>query len=292
MNLSLTKFISLLYSYKFKIILITFTFFITSCIYVLTIENVYQASGLYKEAERPDSQPSFSGGGLSSLAALSGITSGTNNNKISEAVEILNSHVFLIEFIKKNNYEEEVFAVEKVLQNNTLVYKSKIYDKSKDEWVNGVVSDKDLFKKISSDLYISRDRITGFIRVTYRHLSPYFAKEFLDNLIKELNNQMRTNDLNEYKKAIEYLNLKLNNEIIQNQKNLISILIQRYLQKETVASISDEYVLKSIEPPYINLEKIGPNRKLTVIAITVFGLFLSLLIIFLSIVFKNRLSSE
>ena len=41
--------------------------------------------------------------------------------------------------------------------------------------INGNLSDKDLFKRISDCI---PERITGFTRVTYRHLSPYFAKNF------------------------------------------------------------------------------------------------------------------
>ena len=107
-----------------------------------------------------------------------------------------------------------------------------------------------------------------------------FAKEFLDNLIFELNDQMRRNDLAQYAKAVDFLNDKLRNELVESQRAIISSLIQSYLQKETVASISDEYVLSSIEPPYVNLQKIGPNRKLIVIAFTILGFIVSVLIIF------------
>ena len=123
-----------------------------------------------------------------------------------------------------------------------------VFTMHQNKWVDGDLSDKDLFKRISSDLYTSRDRITGFTRVTYRHVSPYFAKEFLDNLIFELNDQMRRDDLAEYARAVDYLNAKLINEVVESQRAIISSLIQNYLQKETVASISDEYVLSSIEP--------------------------------------------
>ena len=146
---------------------------------------------------------------------------------------------------------------------------------------------KDLFKRISSDLYTSRDRITGFTRVTYRHVSPYFAKEFLDNLIFELNDQMRRDDLAEYARAVDYLNAKLINEVVESQRAIISSLIQNYLQKETVASISDEYVLSSIEPPYVNLQKIGPNRKLIVIAFTILGFLFSVSFVFSQLFYKN-----
>tara|TARA_X000001036_G_scaffold398591_1_gene401600 strand:+ start:5152 stop:6030 length:879 start_codon:yes stop_codon:yes gene_type:complete len=288
MNINITKLISELLEKKLTIISISSIFFLASCLFALSQENIFQASGLYKEAVVADAQPRFNGSGLSSVAALAGITSGSSNNRMPEAVEIINSHVFLTNFIKKYEYQEEVFASIKINSNNSIVYDPDIYDSSQNKWVEGELSDKDLFKRISSDLYTSRDRITGFTRVSYRHLSPYFAKEFLDNLIFELNDQMRRNDLTEYSKAIVYLNVKLGNEMVDSQRAIISSLIQNYLQKETIASISDEYVLKSIEPPYINLQKIGPNRKLIVIAFTILGIAISVLLTLFQLIYRNN----
>jgi len=99
---------------------------------------------------------------------------------------------------------------------------------------------------------------------------------------------MRRNDLTEYSKAIVYLNVKLGNEMIDSQRAIISSLIQNYLQKETIASISDEYVLKSIEPPYVNLQKIGPNRKLMVIAFTILGIAISVLLTLFQLIYRNN----
>jgi LPS O-antigen subunit length determinant protein (WzzB/FepE family) len=286
MNINISNVFLVLLEKKLSIICITLIFSFTSVIYALMQENIFQASGLYKESVNADAQPGFNSG-LSNVAALAGISTGSSNNKMPEAVEIINSHVFLINFIKKYEYQDEVFAAEKINSDNTIVYNSTIYDVSNNKWVNGNLSDNDLFKRISSDMYTSRDRITGFTRVTYRHLSPYFAKEFLDNLIYELNEQMRQNDLAQYAKAIDYLNIKLRNEVVESQRAIISSLIQNYLQKETIASISDEYVLSSIEPPYVNLQKIGPNRKLLVIAFTVLGFIFSVLFIFFQLLYKN-----
>ena len=287
MNINISNVFSELLEKKITIVQITLLFSLGSCIYALVQENTFQASGLYKESVVVDTQPRFSAGGLSSVAALAGINTGSSNNKMPEAVEIINSHVFLVNFIKKYEYQDEVFAATEISSDNSILYNSDIYDASKNKWIDGDLSDKDLFKRISSDLYTSRDRITGFTRVTYRHLSPYFAKEFIDNLIFELNDQMRRNDLAEYAKAVDYLNAKLRNEVVESQRAIISSLIQNYLQKETIASISDEYVLSSIEPPYVNLQKIGPNRKLIVIAFTILGFIFSVLLIFFQLFYRD-----
>ena len=288
MNINISNLFSELLEEKITIICITLLFSAGSIIYVLMQENIFQASGLYKESVIADAQPRFSSGGLSSVAALAGISTSSSNNKMPEAVEIINSHVFLVNFIKKYEYQDEVFAASKINSDNSISYNSNIYDASNKKWIDGNLSDKDLFKRISSDLYTSRDRITGFTRVTYRHLSPYFAKEFLDNLIFELNDQMRRNDLAQYAKAVDFLNDKLRNEVVESQRAIISSLIQSYLQKETVASISDEYVLSSIEPPYVNLQKIGPNRKLIVIAFTIVGFIVSVLFIFFQLLYRKQ----
>ena len=52
--------------------------------------------------------------------------------------------------------------------------------------------------------------------------------------------------------------------------------------------LNDEYVLKSIEPPYINLQKIGPNRKLIVIAFTILGIAISVLLTLFQLIYRNN----
>ena len=79
-------------------------------------ENIFQASGLYKESVNADAQPGFNSG-LSSVAALAGISTGSSNNKMP-AVEMIGSHVFLVNFIKKYEYQDEVFAAEKNNSDN------------------------------------------------------------------------------------------------------------------------------------------------------------------------------
>jgi ribosomal protein L10 len=62
MNINISNVFLVLLEKKLSIICITLIFSFTSVIYALMQENIFQASGLYKESVNADAQPGFNSG--------------------------------------------------------------------------------------------------------------------------------------------------------------------------------------------------------------------------------------
>ena len=62
-------------------------------------------------------------------------------------------------------------------------------------------------------------------------------------------------------------------------KDTINELVQSKLEMQMMAKISNEYILKIIEPPFIPEEKSGPARAVICILITLAGGILAMLFV-------------
>ena len=87
-------------------------------------------------------------------------------------------------------------------------------------------------------LSISQDKVTGFISITIEHISPLFAKELLELIIRESNELLRKKDMEESKQGLGYLTSELSKtplveikESINDQINTFKAQIQTELQK-------------------------------------------------------------
>ena len=131
------------------------------------------------------------------------------------------------------------------------------------------------YKVYSQSLKISKSVETGFIEMSYEHVSPVFASELLSLIAKSANDFLRNKDIDASKEALTFLRDQLRQESVVSVRNSMGQLIESQLETLMVAQISDEYFLKSIEPPFIPEEKSSPQRIVIVFLFSLFSIFLS-----------------
>ena len=118
---------------------------------------------------------------------------------------------------------------------------------------------------------------TNLITISVEHISPIFAKEFLELIINESNELLRNKDLRESSAAIAFLNTEIPKSSLITMKDAISKLVQSQLEKQMLSRINTEYILKIIEPPFIPEKKSRPSRALICILGTMFGGILAII---------------
>ena len=129
-----------------------------------------------------------------------------------------------------------------------------------------------------ANLTVSFDRRTQFIAVSYDHSSPFFAKELVELIVKEVNNLQKKDDSTKSEKAMSYLtNLQSTNNIIQIERSL-SALIENQIQKQMLASIEDEYLVEYIDEPFVPESRIYPKRTSLVVTTTILSFFIIIFI--------------
>jgi hypothetical protein len=126
---------------------------------------------------------------------------------------------------------------------------------------------------------ISQDPATGFISLNIEHISPLFAKELLDLIIRESNELLRKKDMEESKQGLRFLTSESSKTPFVTIKDSINDLIEVQLEMQMLAQIHQDYVLIEIDPPFIPEKKSKPSRALICILGTMLGGMLSVLIV-------------
>lgn len=257
-------------------------FALIAALFAFTRADIYTSSATLAPNESKgssllDGLPSQLGG----VASLAGINiGGSSSNQVNESLEILQSYQFISGYIVKYSYTDELMAqIGWDKSSNTPIFSSD-YIQAESKWIKDEdgssikPSLQETFKYFKkSILRISTEKDTGFITISVTHYSPIIAQEMLINLIEELNNQMKSRDIMDAEKNIQFLEDSISKTNISQVKGAIYNLIEQQLQKKMLASVRDEYVLKTLDPPIVAEKPSSPKRVLIIIV----GLFIGIL---------------
>ena len=279
-----------------KIYLIGFiTFLIASLtsIVALNLQEIYRSEALLQISDSSlSSSPSSasvssSAMGLASLAGLNlDSSSGSSNSKNPSYVTAkITSRSFFDHLASFPGVLENVFAHESFdFDTKKILYDDTVFNSKTNEWVRipaGLRKSKpsslEAHEVFLSDLTISVDKKTQFIYMTYDHSPPFFAKEILELIFKEINSLQKEQDLIQSTKELDYLtNLKSTNKLIYVEQSL-SNLILKIINEQMLASVNDEYLVEYIDAPYVAESRIFPRRTSLVLSVTAVGFVITIL---------------
>lgn len=289
-TIDLRELFLILWNKKFFISCLTFVFAVISVIYSLSLPNEYTSTALLAPTSEESSLQS-QGGQLSGLASLAGIGLGSETGtKSQEAIERIQSFGFFSKYFLPNIKLENLMAVKEWKPDeNIIVYNKDLFDIKTKKWVRNVrfplkviPSDQEAFKEeYKKILMINVGKDTGFISISITHKSPIIAKKWLDLIILNINESMRTLDKENAQNSIDFLNEKTSLTNIKSINDVISDLLESQMQVLMLANSQQDYVLKIIDPPIVTEMKSGPGRALICILITFFGGVLSSTIVFI-----------
>ncbi len=275
---------NVLWAAKKLIILITAIFAIGSVAYAVSLNNYYTSWSLLSVRSDSGDQGS-SIGGLAAMVGLSLPSSG--EDRAAQTIELIKSRQFVKHLMTFDDILPSIMAAKTYNSaSQELLFNQKLYDSETKTWKQNPSNSGSktpsylqahlLYNDMMS---ISQDRFTGFISITVEHISPLFAKEFLDLIIKESNELVRKKDMEESKQRLMYLTSELSKTTFVEIKDSINTLIEAQLEKQMLAQIHQDYVLIEIEPPYIPEKKSRPSRANICVLGTLLGGMLSLLIV-------------
>jgi len=272
---------------KWIIIGVTFVFSVLSIIYALYQPNMYTSEALLAPVEQEQSLGGLQGqlGGLASLAGINLGGGASNNTQL--AIEILKSRQFASEFIQKHNILPDLMAADTWnLDNNTLVYDTDKYNVSEGKWVREVSppfkskpSMQEAYEVFSRLLSINQDIETGMVRLSAEHISASIAQQWVNWLVEDINQTMKTRDVTEAEKSTAFLTTQLEQTKLTDIREVLYKLVEEQTKTIMFANVRDEYVFKTIDPAMVPEEKSGPKRALIVVVATMLGGMLSVFIV-------------
>ncbi|MFU2511030.1 Wzz/FepE/Etk N-terminal domain-containing protein [Pseudoalteromonas sp. ASV78] len=299
-DVDLRLLVGVVWQSKLAVFISIITFTISATLYAINQPNIYQSEVLLAPADSEQS-----GGGLAALAgqfgglaSIAGINLGGAGSvsKIQLAVEVVKSRRFIFDFIERHNILLELMAADGWdMGTNVLSYDEDIYDVNTNQWVRNVSAPlkkipslQEAYKEFRNIFYIYIDEETGMIRISIEHVSPYIAQQWVNWLVKDINNEMKELDVSEAKKSTEFLKKQLELTNVADIKSVLYSLIEEQAKTIMFANVRDEYVFKTIDPALIPEEKIKPKRAIMCILGGVFGLIVGVLfVLFKSLRVKN-----
>lgn len=271
---------NVVWSGKWIIVATTFVFAVASVVYALSLPNVYRSEALLAPAEEN------SGGGLAGiagqfggLASLAGVNlGGGGSDKTTLAIEVLRSRKFTSKFISERKLLVPLMAAEGWDgERNELIVDSNVYDRTSKTWVRSPKSSQSaepsmqkaqrVFSKIFS---VSQDKQSNFVVISVEHYSPFVAKQWVDWLVEDINSEIKSRDVAEAKKSVEYLSGQLQKTSIADMQSIFYELIEEQTKTIMFAEVRNEYVFKTIDEAVVPEVKLKPKKSL----ICVLGLIL------------------
>jgi uncharacterized protein involved in exopolysaccharide biosynthesis len=288
-EIGLRELFAVLWAGKFKIVVITAIFAITSVINALSIPNQYKATVLLSPAQ------STSGGGLSGalgslggLASLAGVSLGGGSSTQQLPIEIMKSWSFIEGFIEDNNLAVGVYAaVGWDRSSNEIEVNSDLYDVSKSQWLGkdrltGVVAPPSswaLFGAFSKILSVTEVKKTGLLKVSIEYYSPFLAKQWLDLYVAAINAHMQQREMARVTRNIEYLQIQIQKTNIAEMQEVFYTIIEEQIKNKMLAEASPEFAFESAGPSMVPEMKSQPDRAMMCILGTLLGGMLSVLLV-------------
>ena len=260
----------------------------------LYLPNEYRSYAVLSPKEKSSEIDTQGLGNLANLGGVSSIIGGGSNQHFDESLEILQSNKFLGQFLQ--NKFVELLAPKKFDANlNKIIIDPKKYNSDKDKWVRkpsspwGIIPEEQEaikhFRENNFDLSINRRN--NFVTIGIKHISPEVSHKWLVELISQLDEKIRTRDVNEANEALTYLNERLSKTTTSNDvKNSLSKLAVKYEKTILFANINKEFAFNIIDPPFVPILKDSPKRAVIVLAI-VFGM-MSVFFTYLIFLFNSK----
>ena len=268
----------------------TFVAAVISIIVALMMPNIYRADALLASNDQEGagalSALAAQYGGLASLAGINLNVGKTDKTVLG--LEVLKSRKFISEFIERHELLVPLIAAHGWdTETGDLKIDAHDYDVTAKRWVRDVSPPKktipslqEAYEVFIEILTVSTDKKSGLVTVAVEFYSPTMAKQWVDWLVDDLNAFIMQQDVTEAEQAIEYLNGQIANTSLAELQNVFFRLIEEQTKTVMLAEVSNEYLLKTLDPAIAPEKKARPKRALIAILGTLLGGMLGVMVVF------------
>lgn len=257
----------------------------SSMIYALLLPNLYSSSAILTLSASENTSGGNGSSQANAIANLAGLSINTGSSKDKEIITRMNSFNFFESSILPLIKMEDLIAVKGWdSENNIIIYDESKYNSELKTWLIPEPSAQDghaLFMKI---FQAGLDELTGFIEISIKHQSPFFAKKSLDHVIESINALYKEETQKRSSASLLFLNERIARTNSSEIKNSLAYLIQKQTQTLMMTEENKNYIVTPIETPFVSEKKSEPNRVLIIIIATligfVFGIFVVLTVEF------------
>ena len=237
-------------------------------VYALNIPDVFKAESLLAPAEEEKSASSSSLGQFGGLAAMAGISIPSSSN-IERVLATLETREFLKKFISSQKLLPIIF--------------DDLWDESSNSWrlIEGQkeLTVEDGILPLQGAIEVNQEK-SGLITLSISWKDPDIAAQWANDLVKQLNEQLRQKAITDSKKRVGYLEQELAKTTLQDMRAVLYNLLESEKQKAMLANVNEDFALEVIDPAVAPETREKPKRKLIVAFGGVCGGFLGIFAVF------------
>lgn len=242
----------LLKAWKF-ILGLTIIFIVLSIAYVLNTPDIYKAEILLASAQDEKSGASPTFGQFGGLVAMAGISIPSSSD-VERVLATLKTREFLKKFISQKNLLPILF--------------DDIWDEDLASWKldndENQPTIRDGIALLQSAIEIIKDDRSGLITMSFFWSNPEIAAELTNDLVKQINVQLREKAISDSKKRVGYLEQELAKTTLQDMKEVLYSLLETEKKKSMLANVNEDFALEVIDPAVVPKYRDKPDRKLIV----------------------------
>jgi len=289
-----------LYDKRLCIAIISLILIFLWATFLLMLPNKYEAKTLLfpNKHESISKLPSS----ISSLSSLAGVNLRNEDSITDLAIERLESFSFFLALVKKhgdkilipliaadgfNNQTKELTIDSKIYDTKTQKWQILSNKKIRSRWNPDELSIQFAFKKYLDSIKISQSRNSQIITLHFEHFSPFFAKEFMEMVVNELNLVTINEEIKKKEQANIFLKDQLSRENSNEIRNTLSSLITENYKSLSLFYSSEDYVFLTLDEPLISEYKSGPPKTLFAIIGSTTIIFLVTFIFIIAFMIRN-----
>ena len=263
--------------------IVAFTIFcaVIATLYSLKAPEIFKAETLLAPVQEENSASNSSLGQLGGFAAMAGVSM-PSDSKVQRVLATLRSRDFMKKYISKRNLLPILF--------------DDLWDEEKKAWKLGqnevAPTVESGFSVFRDSIEVVEDKTTGLISVSVSWTDANLAAEWANDLVDQLNEQMRAQAIEDSKNRMLYLEQELAKTSLQDMRRVLYNLLESENQKAMLANVNVDFALEVIDPAVVPSIRQSPNRKSFVIMGMAGGFFLSVFSIFFSQFLKKFKLSE
>ena len=159
-----------------------------------------------------------------------------------------------------------------------------IWDADNQSWMVPSVEDEPTEQKaiesFKACLSVDEDKKSGLITLSISWKDPEVAAKWANDLVKQLNEQLREQAIADSQKRVGYLEQELAKTTLQDMRAVLYNLLESEKQKAMLANVNENFALEVIDPAVAPETREKPKRKLIVALGGVCGGFLGIFAVF------------
>ena len=236
--------------------------------YAFYVPESFKAETLLAPAQEESSSTSSALSQFGGLAAMAGITIPSSSN-VERVLATLESREFLKKFISSRNLLPIIFE--------------ENWDKSFESWIEiegqEEITLEDGIIPLQGAIEVDKDK-SGLITLSISWADPEVAAQWANDLVQQLNEQLREQAITDSQKRVGYLEKELAKTTLQDMRAVLYSLLESEKQKAMLANVNEDFALEVIDPAVAPEIREKPKRKLIVALGGVCGGFLGIFAVF------------